>query len=152
MKNRYQNFTVLLNQISWSIHKIKTEEMNHFDLKSAHVSCLYYLYSSEKPLTSKELCEVCDEDKALISRSLDDLEKKGLVSCEEVKGKRYRSPLHLTKEGREIGKYISEKIDTLLAEASNGLSLEQRNAMNEGLEIIRKNLEKMCKREDGKND
>ncbi|MDE5547259.1 MAG: MarR family transcriptional regulator, partial [Anaeroplasmataceae bacterium] len=121
-------------------------------LKSAHVSCLYYLYSSEKPLTSKELCEICDEDKALISRSLDDLEKRGLVSCEEVKEKRYRSPLHLTLEGKEIGKYISEKIDTLLEGATQGLSLEQRNAMNEGLEIIRKNLEKMCKREDGKND
>ncbi|MDE6655714.1 MAG: MarR family transcriptional regulator [Anaeroplasmataceae bacterium] len=152
MKNRYQNFTVLLNQITRSIYKIKTEEMNRFDLKSAHVSCLYYLYTSDKPLTSKELCEVCDEDKALISRSLDDLEKRGLVFCEEIKEKRYRSPLHLTLKGKEIGKYISEKIDTLLDGATQGLSLEQRNAMYEGLEVIRNNLETMCKKKGEKND
>ena len=70
MKNRYQSFTILLNRITRNIHKIKTEEMNRFDLKSAHVSCLYYLYTSSKPLTSKELCGCCNEDKALISRSL----------------------------------------------------------------------------------
>lgn len=152
MKDRYQNFTILLNQITRSIHKIKTEEMNRFDLKSAHVSCLYYLYTSEKPLTSKELCDSCDEDKALISRSLDDLEKRGLVFCEEIKEKRYRSPLHLTLEGKEIGKYVSEKIDALLEGATKGLSIEQRNAMLDGLEIIRNNLEKMCNRKGEKND
>lgn len=152
MKNRYQNFTVLLNQITRSIYKIKTEEMNRFDLKSAHVSCLYYLYTSEKPLTSKELCESCDEDKALISRSLDDLEKRGLVFCEEMKEKRYRTPLHLTGEGKEIGKYISEKIDALLDSATKGLSLEKRNAMYEGLEIIRNNLEKCVKEKVKQND
>ncbi|MDE6661533.1 MAG: MarR family transcriptional regulator [Anaeroplasmataceae bacterium] len=152
MKNRYQNFTVLVNQITRSIHKIKAEEMNQFDLKSAHVSCLYYLYTSEKPLTSKELCEVCDEDKALISRSLDDLEKRGLVFCEEIKEKRYRSPLHLTLEGKEIGRYVSEKIDALLDSATQGLSLDQRKAMYEGLEIIRNNLENMCKKKGKKND
>lgn len=151
MKNRYQNFTVLLNQITRSIYKIKTEEMNQFDLKSAHVSCLYYLYANEKPLTSKELCEICDEDKALISRSLDDLEKKGLVFCEEMKKKRYRSPLHLTLEGKEIGKYVSEKIDALLEAATQGLSLEQRDAMYEGLEIIRNNLDNIKKKGE-KND
>lgn len=147
MKNRYQNFTVLLNQITRSIYKIKAEEMNRFDLKSAHVSCLYYLYTSERALTSKELCECCDEDKALISRSLDDLEKRGLVFCEESKEKRYRSPLHLTLEGKEIGKYIAEKIDAVLEVASEGLSIEKRNSMYEGLELIHKNLESMCKKE-----
>ncbi|MDE7095458.1 MAG: hypothetical protein K2O23_03120, partial [Anaeroplasmataceae bacterium] len=101
---------------------------------------------------SKELCDICDEDKALISRSLDDLEKKGLVFCEEIKEKRYRSPLHLTIEGKEIGMYISERIDSLLEKATQGLSLEQRNAMYEGLEVIRNNLDKMYKKKGEKND
>ncbi|MDE6241567.1 MAG: MarR family transcriptional regulator [Anaeroplasmataceae bacterium] len=152
MQNRYQNFTVLLNQISRSIYKIKAEEMNRFDLKSAHVSCLYYLYTSDKPLTSKELCDSCNEDKALISRSLDELEKRGLVSCEDIKEKRYRSPLCLTEEGKEIGRYVAEKIDTLLDRATEGLSLEKRSVMYEGLELIRDNLEKLHKGSVEKND
>ena len=40
---RFQTFTVLITSINRSIHKIKTEEMAEFNLKSAHVNCLYYL-------------------------------------------------------------------------------------------------------------
>ena len=65
--NRFQTFTTLLNGITKSIQKIKTEEMKHFGLKSVHVSCLYSLYERDKPMTFKELCIACDVDKALIS-------------------------------------------------------------------------------------
>mgnify|MGYP003325428278 CR=1 FL=1 len=50
--------------------------MAEYNLRNAHVSCLYYLYS-EQNLTSTDLCERCEEDKATISRSLDYLEKNG---------------------------------------------------------------------------
>ena len=75
MMERFETFTLLISQISRSIRKIKTEEMAEFKLKSPHVSCLYYLYK-EKTLTAKELCDICDEDKAAISRSLLYLEKE----------------------------------------------------------------------------
>ena len=76
---RFQQFTVLITKINRSIHKIKTGEMEEFSLKSPHVSCLYYLYKSKGSLTATKLCEICDEDKAYISRSLDSLENSKYI-------------------------------------------------------------------------
>ena len=64
MIDRFQTFTVLVAKMNRCIRKIKTEEMAEFDLKSPHVSCLYYLYGADS-LTATELCEICEEDKAL---------------------------------------------------------------------------------------
>ena len=78
MEERFETFTVLLNRINRNIRKIKNEEMKNYELRSPHISCLYYLYIS-KELTSKDLCERCEEDKATISRSLDYLEKNNYI-------------------------------------------------------------------------
>ena len=75
MEERFETFTVLIARISRSIKRIKADEMADFELKGPHVSCLYYL-SQRDGMTAAELCERCDEDKAAISRSLDDLEKR----------------------------------------------------------------------------
>ena len=78
MEERFETFTVLITRISRSIKRIKADEMADFELKGPHVSCLYYL-SQQDGMTAAELCERCDEDKAAISRSLDDLEKNGYI-------------------------------------------------------------------------
>ena len=80
MKERFKTFTVLIMEINRYIHKIKTEEMSEFDLKSPHVSCLYYLYKAGE-LTAKELCDISKEDKASVSRSIEYLETNGFISC-----------------------------------------------------------------------
>ena len=69
MQQRYETFTLLNAQISRCVRRIKAEEMADLSLKSAHTSCLYYLYRNGS-LTLKELCEVCEEDKANVSRSI----------------------------------------------------------------------------------
>ena len=81
--DRFKNFTVLINNISRNIKRIKSEEMKDFDLKTPHVSCIYYLYI-ENNLTAKELTDICDEDKAQISRSIDYLENNGYIICEST--------------------------------------------------------------------
>ena len=70
MVERFETFTILLNRINRNIRKIKNKEMANYELRSPHISCLYYLYIFDE-LTSKELCEHCEEDKATISRSLE---------------------------------------------------------------------------------
>ena len=73
MENRFETFTVLVNRISRNIRRIKNQEMAEYDLRSAHISCLYYLYANPG-LTATDLCERCEEDKATISRALEYLE------------------------------------------------------------------------------
>ena len=79
MQERFETFTVLINRISRDIRRIKNQEMAAYHLRSAHVSCLYYIYSLDG-VTAAELCEHCEEDKATISRALEHLEVTDLSS------------------------------------------------------------------------
>jgi len=145
MEERFQAFTVLIGSINRSIHRIKTGEMSEFQLRSSHVSCLYYLFKSGS-LTAKEICTLCEEDKANISRAVRFLEEKGYVICRSDAAKRYQSPLELTESGREIGERIAEKVDRILEVASKGLSEEERDIMYKGLSLVNRNLIELCSR------
>lgn len=148
MKERFKTFTVLIMEINRYIHKIKTEEMSEFDLKSPHVSYLYYLYKSGE-LTAKELCDISKEDKASVSRSIEYLETNGFISCNSTTKKRYKAILTLTEKGREIAAALAKKIDAILEQASVGLSEENRAVMYETLSLIHDNLENICNKYEG---
>lgn len=143
MEYRFETFTVLINRISRNIRKIKNNEMLEYNLRSSHISCLYYLYSYGN-VTATELCEYCEEDKATISRALDYLEKNNYLICESKNEKRYRSPLVLTDKGIEVGKKISDKITEVLNGISKELSEEKRIDFYNSLKIISESLNKMA--------
>ena len=140
MKERFEIFTVLIAKISRNIKKIKNQEMEEYGLRSAHISCLYYLYSSEA-LTATELCERCEEDKATISRSLYYLEENGFITCDSKSAKRYKSPLFLTGKGKEVGKKITDKINCVLDEICIDLTEEERIEFYRSLAVISDSLE-----------
>lgn len=147
MKDRFETFTVLINRISRNIRKIKNQEMAEYQLRSAHISCLYYLYVSDG-LTATDLCERCEEDKATISRALDYLEANGYLACGTGNAKRYKSPLALTEKGREVGKKIADKIDCVLAQISDGLTDTERIEFYRCLAIISDSLEAVAQSRD----
>lgn len=142
--DRFATFTVLINRISRNIRKIKNQEMAEYNLKSIHVSCLYYLYIEDK-MTATDLCERCEEDKATISRALDYLETKGYLTCESKSTKRYKSPFILTEEGRDIGKKIADKINGVLDVISTSLTEKERVEFYRSLSIISESLETVSK-------
>ena len=144
MEQRFETFTVQIAKISRYIRKIKTEEMAEFNLKSPHVSCLYYLYQSENGMTAKELCDVCEEDKAAISRAISYLEDNGYIECSSKTEKRYKSPLNLTEKGKIIGEKISIKVDRILDLASPGMNDGERKKFYQNLTTISNNLQKIC--------
>lgn len=144
MKERFETFTVLINRISRNIRKIKNQEMAEYNLRSSHISCLYYLYSTEG-LTATDLCERCEEDKATISRVLDYLETNGYLTCNSKNVKRYKSPLILTYKGLTVAKKIADKIDGVLEEISVGLTEEERISFYRSLSIISESLEAVSK-------
>ena len=139
---RFKTFTVLIASITRYIRKIKTEVMSEWNLKSPHVSCLYYLYQ-KGALTAKALCEICEEDKANISRSIEYLEENEYIRCESKASKRYNNKLLLTEKGVVIGKMLSERIECVLDLVSNGVSDEERKIMYKSLAVINDNLQKL---------
>lgn len=146
MQERFETFTVLINRISRNIRKIKNQEMAEYDLRSAHISCLYYLYRKEG-LTATELCERCEEDKATISRALDYLKTNGYLLDQPKTAKRYKSPLVLTEKGMVVGKRIADKIDAVLEQISGGMSEAERTAFYRSLTVISESLDIVAKRE-----
>ncbi|MBQ4116752.1 MAG: winged helix DNA-binding protein [Clostridia bacterium] len=150
MEERFKLFTVLMTKTRRSIQRIKTEEMSEYNLKSPHVSCLYYLYKYGN-MTATELCEICDEDKAAISRSIVQLENEGYVDYPDGSKKRYRANMQLTEKGRVIAESLASKIDTVLDEAGQGLTEEDRVIFYRSLALISNNLEKICKKYDKNN-
>lgn len=144
MKERFETFTVLINRISRNVKKIKNQEMAEYNLRSAHTSCLYYIYTL-KGATATDLCERCEEDKATISRALDYLETNGYIIRETESTKRYKSPLLLTDKGYEVGKKIADKIDCVLDAISDSLTEEERISFYRSLSIISESLENISK-------
>lgn len=143
MEERFRAFTLLISKISRYIRKIKAEEMIEFELKTPHVSCLYYLYRGGR-MTARELCDICEEDKAAISRSIEQLEESGYVYCETVGKKRYKSPLALTEKGKTVALKIADKIDGFMEKASVGLDEDSRIVLYKSLNLICDNLQKIC--------
>ena len=119
--------------------------MAEYNLKSPHVSCIYYLYKAGS-LTAKQLCDICDEDKASVSRSIEYLENNGYIECNSLTQKRYKSPLKLTEQGKSIGEAVCSKIDNILNEASSGLLDADRGVMYRSLKLISENLQKIVEK------
>ena len=141
MQKRFETFTVLINRISRNIKKIKNQEMAEYNLRSAHISCLFHLYLVEGGLTATELCERCEEDKATISRAIDYLESNDYLTCHSKSAKRYKSPLLLTDKGKAVG-----KVSGVLNQTGTGLTEEERVAFYRSLAIISDALEKVSKK------
>ena len=99
MRQRYETFTALILNISRCVQKIKNEEMEALGLKGRQVQCLFALYNSEDGASVTTLCELCGEDKGMISRTLKDLTARGLAYVDEQKDRKYRNPVKLTEKG-----------------------------------------------------
>ena len=149
MEERFETFTLLITSISRSIRRLKTEETAEFNLKSPHVSCLYHLYK-QGSMTAVEICEVCDEDKAAVSRSILYLEQNGFVSRGEKdnsarrSGKHYRAALTLTEKGRDVASRLVARIDHVLDAVADGVSEEERVILYRALGRIDRNLAALC--------
>ncbi len=149
MEERYQLFTTLIAKCARAVKKIKSSEMSEFNLKGLHVSCLYYVYINGKPLTATELCDICDEDKANVSRTIDTLEEGGFVVCNSRTQKKYNCPVSLTEKGRVVAQSVADKIDNIVTLASRGLSDENRKIFYSSLTLISNNLDKICENYQG---
>ena len=141
MEKRFENFTLFISKINRSIRKIKTEEMVEYGLSNTHVSCLYYCLQHNGKLTATKLCEVCDEDKATVSRAIEFLETNGYLKQIESADKIYKRPITLTEKGVEVSKKITASINSVLEESSKGLTENERAVFYKSLITISNNLQ-----------
>ena len=80
MFDRFETFATTIATINRYVQKIKSMEMKTLGLKGTHVMCLYSLGKHPEGLTATQLCRLCGEDKAAISRTITELTEKDLCA------------------------------------------------------------------------
>ena len=136
--NRFQDFLTGITVCYKYIQRIKNAEMTEFGLKGTHVACMFYLKHNPEGLTAAQLCSLCAEDKASISRTVRYLREQGYI--EEGSGRAYRTPLRLTPAGIEIANRMEPVIEEWVGIGGVGLTDEQRASFYDTLRLIAGNL------------
>ena len=147
MVDRFQQFSAAMSAINQSILKLQREEMEKYGLKGVYAQYLSILQNYPEGLTSSQLCEAWDKDKAAISRTVTELERRGLVDRQGNMGSVYRAPVKLTEKGKKAAEFVQRRAEVAVKAADQGLSEENRAIMYQSLEIIANNLRRLC--EDG---
>ena len=145
MLGRYELLSSSISSMYHDIQKIERVEMAKFGLKGPHAQCMLAMRRYPEGLTASQLCEICDKDKAAISRTVAELEEAGMVSREERNGSRYRALLTLTRKGAEAAGAVSERAHVAVEQAGLGLEDSQRQIFYQVLALISNNLHTICK-------
>lgn len=140
MLQRFQDFVSGITVCHRYIQRIKSAEMTELGLKGTHVMCLFYLHQSAEGLTAAQLCQLCAEDKAAISRTVAELENRGYLLTSQPEGKKYRAPILLTESGREVAERIDGLVGHWVMAGGDGLTEEERSAFYATLGKIAANL------------
>lgn len=135
---RFEEFLTGITVCYKYIQRIKNAEMTEFGLKGAHVACMFYLHHNPDGLTATQLCSLCAEDKASISRTVSDLRERGYV--EQSGEKHYRAPLRLSEAGRAIARQMDPLIKSWVSVGGQGMTAEEREAFYRSLALIAGNL------------
>ena len=145
MLSRYEVFSSSVACLYRDIQKIERMEMTKFGLKGPHAQVLLSMRRYPEGVTASQLCEICEKDKAAISRSVAELESCGLLTRREKNGVRYRSQLILTDKGLQAAQAVSVKAQQAVEQAGEGLQDSQREIFYQVLALIAGNLHNLCR-------
>ena len=143
MLDRFKMFITSISSIYRYVQKIEREEMEKYGLKGAYAQYLIAMDHYPEGITAAKLCEVCDIDKAAVSRVLSEMEKKHLV--ERLGEIGYRARVRLTDEGKAAALYVAKRATLAVEMAGKGLSEEERRIFYRALERIAGNIQTLSK-------
>ena len=145
MENRYELLSGSISSMYHDIQRIERTEMAQYGLKGPHAQCLLAMKKHPEGITAARLCQVCEKDKAAVSRILAELEAAGMILREDRNGSRYRASLLLTERGQEAAGAVVEKARLAVELAGKGFGAEDREIFYRVLSIISGNLHKLCR-------
>ena len=146
MLNRFEQFTSVISALCRDVQKIERDEMEKQGLRGAFAQYLLAISRYPEGITASALCEVCDKDKAAVSRIIGEMESKGLLQKINDGTSQYRARLSLTPAGEEAAAFVRERASAAVELAGSGLSDEDRKAFYKTLELISENLQEICKK------
>ncbi len=145
MISRYEQFSYEISGIYRLIQKIERDEMVKYGFRGAFAQYLLALNGHSDGLTSAQLSEICDKDRAAISRIISEMEEKGLVTRRSANDRMYRALIRLTDEGRRAAEFVRSRAAPAVAAAGKGLTDEKRKIFYEALDLIAANLDRISR-------
>ena len=143
MLERFEQFTSAISSVYRDVQKIERDEMEKQGLRGAFAQYLLAISRYPQGITAAALCEVCDKDKAAVSRIVAEMETKGLVEREADGASQYRAKLRLTPAGQDAAAFVRKRASAAVELAGNGLSDEDRKAFYAALERISASLQQI---------
>ena len=144
MLDRFEQFSYSISNIYRHIMKIERDEMEKYGLRGSYVQYLIAMTRYPEGVTSTKLSEVCDKDKAAISRIVAEMESKGLITRESDKNNLYRAKLVLTEEGKKAADFVCERAEKAVTAAGMGLGDDDRKIFYGALAIFEANLRRIA--------
>ena len=141
MIKRFEQFTAAISSIHRFIQKIERDEMEKYGLNGACAQYLLAMAAHPEGITASELSEICNKDKAAVSRILNEMEAKGLVIRDSGSDTQYRVRLTLTETGKQAADFVNQKAALAAELVGKGLSPEDRKAFYTSLALIAANIE-----------
>ncbi|MBQ6895697.1 MAG: MarR family transcriptional regulator [Oscillospiraceae bacterium] len=145
MQGRYEQFSFIVSVINRQIQKIERDEMIKFGHKGAFAQYLMIMRHHPDGITASQLSELCDKDKAAVSRVLAEMTEKGLVLRKTENDTAYRAKLVLTEEGHRIAEIVSQRGMQAVDAVGNELSNEERKNFYSTLDYIASKLQLISK-------
>ena len=145
MIQRFDAFVTGITVCYKYIQRIKSAEVTDMGLKGAHVMCMFYLKQHPEGLTASQLCALCAEDKAAVSRTVSFLKNEGYVCSEGPKN--YRAVLRLTPAGQAVAGQFDDLIADWVTSGGSGLTDQERTDFYRGLSLIANNLRSKMERD-----
>ena len=144
MIERFEHFALSISSLYRYMQKIERVEMEKYNLKGPHAQCMITMLRYPEGVTSAQLCELCDKDKAAVSRTVAELEQAGMIQRNTNSGNRYRARLVLTETGREAALAVTQTALLAVEQAGSGLTEEQRQHFYFAMDLIAQNLGRIC--------
>ncbi len=143
--DRFGQFSSTMFAVWRDIQRIERDEMEKFGYKGAYAQYLVLLKQHPDGLIASRICELCDKDKAAVSRILGEMQEKGLVARDTDTERVYRGKVHLTEEGSRIADYICEKACAAVTVVNKEMTEEERTLFYGTLDRIATVLQELAK-------
>ena len=146
MLNRFEQFSSVIFGIHRYIQKLERDEMIKYGYKGAFAQYLVILSEHPEGLIASRICEICDKDKAAVSRIVAEMQEKGLVVRECTENHIYRGIIKLTDKGSKVAKEVCEKARAaVLAIGKDAMNDEERRVFYTIIERISTTLHSFTK-------
>ena len=145
MLTRFEQFTYMISNINRYIQKLERDEMIKQGYKGSYAQYLAAMNHHAEGITAARLCEICDRDKAAVSRIVAEMEECGLICRMGAKENRYRARLCLTEKGREVAAFVFKRAQAAVEAVGKEMTDQERVILYSTLDRISSNLQTLTK-------